>query len=179
LSARRPRGRAQRGEICAARLAGALQFVRRMLERISGFQLASPWRVAMCVTAVAFLGGLTADVAHDAVAATVRWAAHQRAIVPPAHHHHGHATMASPLLAAQTPTAISVIDIAPGVPVAAYPSLIHFQPFERVLSVDEHPVYGAELEAGVLLARAASPGSYVDLVVGTLDHSRRVLLLVH
>ena len=77
------------------------------------------------------------------------------------------------------PPAASIVDVAAVVAPSAIGSLVRLAPGERVVAVDDHPVYDPIDAALRLQRRAPHAGEYVDLTVAGPADTRRVLVLLH
>ena len=82
----------------------------------------------------------------------------------------------------ETPT---IIDVAPGVPIAQVTSLLHLAPNEWIASVNDVSVAN-ELDAGLRMSAVADVSSnpasasrFIDLGVEGPTSSRRILVLMH
>lgn len=77
------------------------------------------------------------------------------------------------------PPAASIVDVSSVVAPSSIGSLVRLGPDERVVAVDDHPVYDPVDAALRLQHRAPHAGEYVDLTVAGPVSTRRVLVLLH
>ena len=77
------------------------------------------------------------------------------------------------------PPVATIIDVSAGVPPAQLGSLVHLDPGEHVIAVDDRAVVD-DLDAGAVLAQLDPRPAFVDLQVsGGHGGQRRVVLLLH
>ena len=77
------------------------------------------------------------------------------------------------------PQAVSVVDVAHGVPPSLLTSIVQLRHDERVIAVDDQAVANDLAAGAAIAARDPGPGRFLDLTVAGAAGSRRILVLMH